>query len=98
VNVFSASSRETACSGCQSSPENPFNALARNRGIKFGLRFTALNRRVRTATDDHAGFQERLPGAGAGDRFGVPLALIYGMDVPVDKNEIGMFSRIHGLK
>jgi hypothetical protein len=64
-----------------------FNSLARNRGIKFDHRFTALNWRIGSAANDRAGFQERLPGAGAGDRFGVPLALIYGMDVPVNKNE-----------
>jgi hypothetical protein len=55
----------------------------------FGARFENLRL---------GGFHDVDPLTFDGDRFGAPLALTYGMNVPVNKDDISMFSGIHGLK
>ena len=67
VNIFSACSRETACSGCQPSPRFAFDAFAGDRGVKLDHRFATLDRRIGTAADDGARFEQTLPGIRAGE-------------------------------
>src|SRR2546430_404331 len=43
-----------------------FDALARDRRVKFDHRFTALHRRIGAARDDATGFYQTLPGVSPG--------------------------------